>query len=144
MSRTFSVVTTFNQNGYATYASRMIDTFLENWPKEIHLWVYAEDCVVHQQDERLHVIEFNSSVPELVAFKKLWGDDPKARGLVALGPPNKKGKSPGIGFRWDAIRFSHKVYAVCDHARQRQADVMFWMDADMVCHSPILIDFIGS
>ena len=46
-------------------------------------------------------------------------------------------------FRWDAIRFSHKVYAVCDHARSQTTDVMFWMDADMVCHSPITYEFIS-
>lgn len=144
MTRTFSVVTTFNQSGYDRYGRRMIETFLRNWPDRIHLYVYAEDCDITEQDPRLHVIDFHAAVPALVRFKKRWGNDPKARGLVATGPADRKGKQPGIGFRWDAIRFSHKVYAVCDHARQRRADVMFWMDADMVCHSPILDDFIGS
>lgn len=142
--RRFSVVTTFNQSGYDRYAKRMIDTFLANWPKDIDLWVYAEDCDVKQIDPRLNVINFHLAVPELVAFKQRWGNDPKARGEVAFGPPDKKGKQPGIGFRWDAIRFSHKVYAVCHHARHTSADVMMWMDADMVCHSPISQDFIDS
>jgi len=144
MSRTFSVVTTFNQSGYDRYGSRMIDTFLANWPESIHLWVYAEDCKVSQHHPRLHVLDFHRVVPALVEFKQRWGDVPKARGLVAMGPPDKKGKQPGIGFRWDAIRFSHKVYAVCDHARSFAADVMFWMDADMVCHSPISERFLES
>lgn len=144
MRRTFSVVTTFNQSGYEKYGSRMIDTFLTNWPASIDLWVYAEDCVVKQHHARLHVIDFHAAVPALVAFKQRWGDDPRARGQVAMGVPDKKGKQPGIGFRWDAIRFSHKVYAVCDHARQQRSDVMLWMDADMVCHSAITEEFINS
>jgi hypothetical protein len=122
----------------------MIETFLQNWPSSIDLYVYAEDCQIDIKHARLHVQDFHRVVPALVEFKRRWSDVPKARGLVATGPADRKGKQPGIGFRWDAIRFSHKVYAVCDHARQRQADVMFWMDADMVCHSPILDDFIGS
>lgn len=144
MTRSFSVVTTFNQSGYDRYGSRMIETFLATWPENIHLYVYAEDCKPTQQHHRLHVIDFHAAVPELVAFKQRWGREPKARGEVAMGPPDKKGKQPGIGFRWDAIRFSHKVYAVCHHAQQQITDVMFWMDADMICHSPITVQFIES
>lgn len=144
MTRTISVVTTFNRSGYEHYGRRMIQTFLQNWPDAVHLWVYAEDCDIEIQHCRLHVIDFHAAVPNLVAFKQRWGDDPRARGLVATGPADRKGKQPGIGFRWDAIRFSHKVYAVCDHARQRAADLMFWMDADMVCHSAITEDFINN
>lgn len=144
MIRTFSVVTTFNQSGYDRYGQRMIDTFLRNWPRSIHLYVYAEDCGITEQDPRLHVIDFHAAVPALVEFKQRWNNVPKARGLLATGPADRKGKQPGIGFRWDAVRFSHKVYAVCDHARQHAADVMFWMDADMVCHSPVTEDFINS
>jgi hypothetical protein len=144
MTRTFSVVTTFNQSGYDRYGRRMIETFLRNWPSGIDLYVYAEDCQIDIKDARLHVLDFHRAVAALVAFKQRWGAVPKARGLVATGPADRKGKQPGIGFRWDAIRFSHKVYAVCDHARQRRADVMFWMDADMVCHSPITQVYIES
>lgn len=144
MTPTFSVVTTFNQAGYDHYGRRMIETFLQNWPACIHLYVYAEDCSVAIEDARLHVLDFHAAVPALVQFKQRWFHEPKARGLVAQGPADHKGKQPGIGFRWDAIRFSHKVYAVCDHARQRTAGVMFWMDADMVCHSPISEQFIHS
>jgi hypothetical protein len=144
MTRRFSVVTTFNQSGYDRYASRMIDTFLENWPEDIDLYVYAEDAHVTQQNPRLHVIDYHQAVPALVAFKTRYRDDDRANGRRATGPVDRKGKQPGIGFRWDAIRFSHKVYAVCDHARRRLSDVMLWMDADMVCHSPITIGFIES
>lgn len=139
-----SVVTTFHAAGYEKYASRMIDTFLENWPKEVDLYAYAEDCAVSQHDPRLHVVDLHAQVPALVAFKARYRDDDRANGRRATGPIDSKGKQPGIGFRWDAIRFSHKVYSVCDHARRRLSDVMFWMDADMVCHTPINSAFIHS
>jgi hypothetical protein len=144
MNRKFSVVTTFNQAGYEKYGHKMIDTFLKNWPQDVHLYVYAEDCVVTQSAPNLVVYDFVQKVPALTAFKNTWRNVPKANGLEPLGPPDRKGKQPGIGFRWDAIRFSHKVYAVCDAARETDADVLFWMDADMVCHSPVTTDFISS
>ena len=142
MSRKFSVVTTFNQAGYNKYGSRMIDTFLLNWPEEVHLYVYAEDCAVAQTAPNLTVYDFHSKVPELVAFKEKYKKDLRANGKLATGPADKKGKQPGIGFRWDAIRFSHKVYAVCDIG-MRVSDVLMWMDADMVCHTPMPIEFLN-
>ena len=117
MTRKFSVVTTFHKAGYDKYGSRMIDTFLENWPQEVHLYVYAENCKVRQSAPNLTVYDFHSRVPALVAFKNRYRDDPRANGKLAMGPPGKNGKQKGIGFRWDAVRFSHKIYAICDAAR---------------------------
>jgi hypothetical protein len=97
---------------------------------------------VTQTAPNLVVRDLHDTVPELVAFKQRWGSDPRARGEVAQGPPDRKGKAPGLGFRWDAIRFSHKVYSVCHAARNTDAEVLFWMDADMVCHTPITTEFI--
>jgi hypothetical protein len=38
-----AVVTTFNKSGYDKYGSRMIQSFIQNWPADITLYVYAED-----------------------------------------------------------------------------------------------------
>jgi hypothetical protein len=137
MGRKISVVTTFHQAGYHRYGSRMIDTFLKNWPSSIKLRVYAEQCNVTQQAANLAVIDYEAAVPALVEFKQRWKDDARATGRLAQGPVDRKGRQPGIGFKWDAVRFSHKVYAVCDTAKQLQDDVVIWMDADTVCHSPV-------
>lgn len=130
-----AVVTTFHKEGYDKYAKRMIQTFLANWPKDITLYAYPQDHTIDEKAENLVVRDLHSSIPELVAFKERWKNDPKASGKVPIGPPDRKGKQPGIGFRWDAIRFSHKVYSVCHAAKNTDADVLFWMDADMVCHT---------
>ena len=44
MSRKFAVVTTFNQDGLDLYGQKMIDSFEQNWPNEVDLYVYAEKC----------------------------------------------------------------------------------------------------
>lgn len=137
-----AVVTTFHKKGYDKYGKRMIQTFLKTWPSDITLYVYAEDCSVDEVADNLVVRDLHKSSPALVEFKERWKNDPKARGEVATGPRDHKGKQTGIGFRWDAIRFSHKVYAVCHAAQNTDADVLFWMDADMVCHTPITHEFI--
>ena len=137
-----AVVTTFHKEGYDKYAKRMIQTFLANWPTDITLYAYPQDHDVEESAANLIVRDLHDSIPELVVFKERWKNDPKAAGKVPLGPADRKGKQPGIGFRWDAIRFSHKVYSVCHAARNTDADVLFWMDADMVCHTPVPHHFI--
>jgi hypothetical protein len=138
----YAVVTTFNQAGYDKYASRMIDTFLKSWPSAVDLYVYTEDCTITQSASNLHVRDLHALSPEIVAFKQRWGPDPRARGEVATGPADKKGKAPGIGFRWDAIRFSHKAYSVFHAAANCATDVLFWMDADMICHTSLSEAFL--
>jgi len=137
MKTSYAVVTTFNADGYHRYASRMIDTFLAHWPKTVTLTVYAEGCQVTQTAHNLRVLDFDSALPAAMAFKQRWQHDARATGNLATGPADRRGKQPGIGFKWDAVRFCHKVYAVCDHARQHPDAVTIWMDADMVCHAPV-------
>jgi hypothetical protein len=140
---TFTVVTTFHKKGYEIYGRRMIETFLKNWPKNITLVVYAEDCTVSETADNLIVRDLNE-VTEMVTFKNKWRNVPKANGDVSNDPIRSKRKDAGKGFKWDAVRFAHKVYSIFDCARRTDSDWLLWMDADMVCHSPITLDKIIS
>jgi hypothetical protein len=141
MSRKISVATTFHEDGYHRYGRRMIQTFIANWPQDITLHVYAERTSVQESAANVRILDLETACPDLVKFKDRYGENPRYRGETAFGPGNGR-KIPGMGFRWDAIRFSHKVYAICHAARASGADLLFWMDADMVCHSPISHAFI--
>lgn len=138
----YSVVTTFNAAGYEKYGQRMIQTFIKNWPNDVELLVYAEDCTVTESAANLKVFDLNASSPDLVAFKQRWQGVPKANGDVSQDPVRSKRKDGGKGFKWDAVRFSHKVYAIFAAAKQSAADYLIWMDADMVCHSPVSQEFL--
>lgn len=133
------VVTTFNQNGYEKYGQRMIQTFLAMWPAQVTLVVYAEDCQVQESAVNLKVLNLHEASPELVAFKKQWGSVPKATGDVSDDPVRSKRKDAGKGFKWDAVRFAHKVYAIFHCAKTYSTDWLIWMDADMVCHAPMTV-----
>ena len=138
----FSVVTTFNADGYDRYGRRMIETFLQQWPHEIELRVYAEQCKVTQTSINLKTFDLELASPELVAFKQQWRNVPKANGDVSADPVRSRRKDAGKGFKWDAVRFAHKVYAVFHAAKNTSADWLIWMDADMVCHSPMSISVL--
>lgn len=136
----YTVVTTFHDKGYSNYGKRMIETFLKNWPNTVVLVVYAEDCEVAEQAPNLIVRDLHRSSPELVAFKERWKNVSKAIGKLATGSMNSKGKQPGIGFKWDAVRFAHKTYSIFNCAKNTDSDFLIWMDADTVCHSSITVE----
>jgi hypothetical protein len=130
----YTVITTFNADGYAKYGQRMIQTFLQTWP--VDLVVYAEDCTVNETAPNLSVHDI-AVVSDLTAFKQQWQGVPRANGDVSSDPVRSKRKDAGKGFKWDAVRFSHKVYSIFHCAKNTQTDWLIWMDADTVCHSPI-------
>lgn len=133
---TYTVVTTFHQAGYTEYAQRMLQTFISNWPETVQLLVYAENCQVAESAPNMTVIDAET-VTDLQRFKQRWSSNAQATGRLPLGEPDAHGKQPGIGFKWDAVRFSNKIYAVCDAATRCNTDWLIWMDADSVCHSLI-------
>jgi len=139
-----AVVTTFNGDGLQKYGQRMINTFIETWPKEVTLHLYPEGCNPQVPDHSRITLQRLEEVPELAAFKEKWKNVPKATGDVSNDPVRSRRKDAGKGFKWDAVRFAHKVYAIFDCARKTDADILFWMDADTVCHSPIALEKIKS
>lgn len=133
----YCVVTTFNAAGYEKYGQRMIQTFLRTWPKDVQLVVYAEQCTVREHAPNLLIHDLELASPELVAFKNAWGNVPKANGDVSAITGLNQRKDFKKQFKWNAVRFSHKVYAIFHAAKTTTADWLIWMDADMVCHSSV-------
>ena len=125
-----TVCTTFHKEGLDLYGQRFIDSFAKRVDKQIKLLVYAEDCVVVNPDPtQITVFDAKLELKKLNAFKQRWKDDPRANGI----PPDEiKARRPRDWhkkFKWDAIRFANKVYAVFD-ACERSKDWCVWMDAD--------------
>jgi hypothetical protein len=134
----YTVVTTFNEAGYKQYGQRMIQTFLHTWPQEVTLIVYTEACEVAETAPNL-VIRDIATVDALTVFKAAWRDVPQANGDVSTDPVRSRRRDAGKGFKWDAVRFSHKVYSIFHCARSVSTNWLLWMDGDTVCHSPITL-----
>ena len=133
----YAVVTTFHAKGYEQYAQKFINTFIKNWPEDVGLYVYTEDCTVAEQAPNLIVRDLHASSADLVTFKTTWKDVPKANGDISGVPKLAARRDSHKPFKWDAIRFAHKVYSIFHCAKNCDADILIWMDADMICHSPI-------
>lgn len=137
-----TVVTTFHQAGLDKYGQRFLDSFAELVDKKIKLWVYAENCMPNNPDpEQIVIIDAVSTLPKLGQFKDKWHNDPKANGVCPW--PNRRPRDHHKTFKWDAVRFANKVYAVFD-ACEKNTDWVVWMDADTVVHSPWSYQQFGS
>lgn len=123
----YTIITTFHQAGLATYGQTMINAFDQYWPASVDLIVYAESCSPVVPSERVKVVDLLSASPDLAAFKRRHQNNPVANGMVA--------KDTNVPFRdnafkWDAVRFSHKVFAVIHACATAESDWVIWLDAD--------------
>ena len=130
-----TVLTTFHQSGLETYGQRFLDSFAERVDNRIKLLVYAEDCTpVNPNPEQITILDAKEALPKLVAFKERWGNVPKANGKPPPDIVARRPRDHHKEFKWDAVRFANKTYAVYD-AVQRSKSWCVWMDADTYVHS---------
>jgi len=131
-----TVVTTFHQPGLEQYGQRFIDSFCEKVDPRIKLNVYAEKCIpVNPDENRVTIYDADATLPDLQKFKNEWGQVPKANGKCPW--PERRPRDNHKEFKWDAVRFANKVYAVFHEAKKDDTDILVWMDADTYVHSPI-------
>jgi len=136
--RRFAVVTTCHAQGYEQYGRRMVESFLAHWPAEVPLLLYHEGFEPPQAPGRIEPHDLPASSPALVAFKTRHLDNPRAHGRqlpwarLRLGPVSMPlpVRTRKASYRWDAVRFAHKSFAIFDAARRTDADVLIWIDAD--------------
>ena len=130
-----TVVTTFHKPGLDQYGQRFLDSFAQRVDKKIKLLVYAEACnPINPDPEQITILDQFEALPKLNGFKVKWSNVPKANGIP---PDDIKARRPRDWhkkFKWDAIRFANKTYAVFD-ACERSVDWCVWMDADSFIHT---------
>jgi len=130
-----TVVTTFHKPGLDLYGQRFLNSFAEKVDPKIKLLVYAEDCSpVNPNSEQITILNAKEVLPKLNAFKEKYKNVPHANGNIAQHPARNGRKDWNKEFKWDAVRFANKTYAVYD-ACERSEDWCVWMDADTFVHS---------
>jgi hypothetical protein len=134
----YAIVTTFNRDGYDLYGRKMLDAFLTHWPKSQKIIVYAEGFKLDQNHEDTRIlIKDLTAVRDLMLFKKRHENNPKANGYWPVDSTVKN-------FKFDAVRFSHKVFALYDCFMNRpwQFKSMVWLDADTITFRDVPENFL--
>jgi hypothetical protein len=121
-------VTTIHEQGWREYGHRMVETFLKHWPDDVSLMLYNEGFVAPVY-ERVIPCEFPEWFPK---WKEKHARNDAAHGLDVR--VNRRGRA--YDYRYDCVRFSHKIAAITDSA----ADI--WIDADVVTHRRVTHDWL--
>lgn len=147
-----AVVTTFNEASYDGYAGRMLATFERFWPGDIRLLAYSEQFRPPVKSDRIIFRDLLEASPELVAFRERHRDNPRAHGRAArrlrLRVEWSKPKIRVLrvceadSFMWQAVRFSHKSFTIFHAAANCDADILYWMDSDVITRRAIPESFV--
>lgn len=135
MKNAIAVVTTFPSNCWELYAKQMLTSFVQCWPSEIPLLVKLDDDLVLTDLQKM----LRSSDAIAIGFD----DDHKA--FVE----RNKDKDDKENYRFQAVRFCHKVFAI-KHAldsinKMIESGIsapryLIWMDADVVTNRKMSLD----
>lgn len=132
-----AVITTFPNTMFDVYAKQMLQSFVQYWPQDIPLLVQLDDDLLREQTQKL--------LRPTDAIAVGWSDDHKA--FVE----RNKGKDDATNYRKQAVRFSHKVFAIkraldaiktAKSNNEPCARYLVWMDADVITTKQVTMDEI--
>jgi hypothetical protein len=119
----YNVFTTFGPQHQKLYGKNFVETFIRNWPEEVHLYVYYEkDAFV--ENERVHWLDYHTECPGQADFQYR----------------NKHIEQDS--FYKGATRFSYKAFAWIHHLEKRLDRYNIWLDADIITTKPIPYDWL--
>lgn len=133
-----TVVTSFGRQGYKDYGRRFLQTFRQHWPKAVNLLIY------HEGQPELGGYDVIQDVESCRLFLERHRDDPVVQGLVR-GEQHRWKRDcveKGYNFRFDAYKFSRKIFAIEHAANLTGAGKLFWVDADVVTFDDIPLSFL--
>lgn len=127
-----NAVTCYNMQGFRETGSLLINGFIEHWPSDVYLTVYVDDPIPKSELIRDPRVKYKIlKQKELLEFKSRHKNNEEANGL---GNNAINGSS---NYRYDAVRFSHKVFALFQFLEENETDILIWLDGDSRTHSKV-------
>lgn len=118
--KTFACITTFNQDYYDQLANKMVETYLEFWPKDIPLYCYTEEMKLPVSADNLKELDvYEACNPNLQEY------------LDYIGTHFSRG-------------FAYKAFAWIHACKNIEADQIIYLDADSVTYRAITHEWLDS
>ncbi len=137
------LLTSFSAKGYEEYGRRLLQGMAVHMPGT-PLMVYSEDKLAISAPHPITALFNLQLVPAYVNFLDRHGGSLLLSGRVP-GPGWKTGdREKGYCYKFDALKFCRKVFAIADAARNLGHGSLTWMDADAYPISPPPPDFFDS
>lgn len=133
----YTILTSFNEKYWNEIAKDNIKLLDQHWlaGQEILLYHQLPNAQTENFSSRVKWIDLYQNCPDLVKFCKDWKDDPKANGNLS--------QKPNMAFRWNAIKFAHKTFAIWHAAKKINKDWIIWLDCDAFLFNPVDTKFIS-
>jgi hypothetical protein len=132
-------VTCYSLQGWRETGALLVNGFIQYWPADTYLTVYVDDPIPKKdliRDPRVKYKILNQK--DLLNFKERHRGNLEANGL------GKKAKNGMKDYRYDAVRFSHKVFALFQLLEESETDLLIWLDGDSRTHSTVTVKDIES
>lgn len=130
----YNVLTSFNEKYWKELAKENVQFLDKHWPLNYQINLYHQLPNIDHEifSERVKWYDLYKSCPELPIFAETWKDHPNAN-----GSGNKKNS-----FRWNAIKFVHKTFAIWHAAKQQKTGWLIWLDCDATLFKKIDDSFL--
>ena len=117
------VVTTMNAAAWQQYGRRMVDSFLAKWPAAATLDRLQPGLRHHRIGTGASAVNCRHGWP---TSRRIY-DSPAAHGI----------RRGAYDYRFDAVKFAHKVAALTDYGKTLTSGMMIWLDADTFTHADV-------
>ncbi len=127
------IISSFHQPGYQYYGRRFLDSYAQYVSSDLPLIVMAEGFDTLPESPASHIAIRALDHPEMQAFHARHKDVPSRNGMIAdLNIRDQSGKQLMRDYRYEAVRFSKKVFALTDPSLSfNDVDIRIWLDADV-------------
>lgn len=122
--RTINVVTSQNKEYYKLIGRDCIESFLNFWPEETKLELWAENFVPDIEHPRLIVKDWNKINPRFDNFVKLIES-------ITTNPKVMSRK-----------KFWMKGHVVLSALEENVSDIFIWLDSDVITHKNITLSYL--
>ena len=120
---TATLITTFSDKNYDEYAKFFLESLVKNLDPSINVIIYTDSPKKLPHKNWTNLI-LEESCPKLTEFK------------------NRNKDKPRDNFLHDAVRFSHKSYAIVHASKICDTDQLIWLDADTQILSYLTNDYV--
>ena len=132
----YTLMTSFNEKYWQEIAKDNSKLFDKFWPADCDILLYHQLPVIEHtsMSHRVKWIDLYKNCPDLVAFANKWKDNTRANGIS----PKKN------AFRWNAIKFAHKTFAIWNAAKRIKSGWLVWIDCDAFIFNTIDKKFLDT
>jgi len=129
-------ISSMNYKLYEQYGRRFLSSWLDKAGNNIELVICFEGAGLEAvrdefESDRIKIVSLSSDL--LTRFRGIYSQFSEARGIV-LRQDEQKRISSTYNYRYDAVRFAFKIFAIQQTLQERNVQNNFaWIDSDIVC-----------